>query len=68
MDNQYIDKIYKYKSAMAQAKLMLKTNIITEKEYVKIDTMMCEKYGLSLCSLYRENDLIYRRTSGNMSH
>lgn len=47
---------------------MLLEGIITEAEYVIIDTMMAEKYGLSLCSLFRDNDLLYSSIRGNMSH
>jgi hypothetical protein len=47
---------------------MLSEGIITEAEYVIIDTMMAEKYGLSSCSLFRDNDLLYSSIRGNMSH
>jgi len=47
-----------YLNAMAQAKLMLKNGIITEKEYLKIEQKMAQKYSLNLLSLYRLNDLI----------
>ena len=57
-----------YKSAMAQARLMLSKGLITKDEYAIIDTMMAEKYGLSSCSLFRDNDLLYSSTRGNMSH
>ena len=57
-----------YKSAMAQAGLMLSKGIITAEEYAIIDTMMAEKYDLSSCSLFRENDLLYSSIRGNMSH
>ncbi|MCE5197070.1 MAG: hypothetical protein LLG09_08100 [Negativicutes bacterium] len=57
-----------YKSAMAQARRMLSEGIINEAEYTIIDTMMAEKYGLSSCSLFRENGLLYSSIRGNMSH
>ena len=62
------DRILGYKSAMAQARLMLSKGIISKDEYAIIDTMMAEKYGLSSCSLFRENDLLYSSIRGNMSH
>ena len=62
------DLVLGYKSAMAQARRMLSASIITEAEYAIIDTMMAEKYGLSSCSLFRENDLLYNSIRGNMSH
>lgn len=62
------ERILGYKSAMAQARQMLSGGIINADEYAIIDTMMAEKYGLSSCSLFRENDLIYSSIRGNMSH
>ncbi|MFA7175028.1 MAG: SHOCT domain-containing protein [Kiritimatiellia bacterium] len=62
------DLVLGYKSAMAQARRMLSASIITEAEYAIIDTMMAEKYGLSSCSLFRENDLLHSSIRGNMSH
>ena len=62
------DRILGYKSAMVQARRMLIENIINEAEYAIIDTMMAKKYGLSSCSLFRENDLLYKENNGNMSH
>lgn len=62
------DRIFGYKSAMAQARRMLSAGIINEDEYVIIDTTMAEKYGLSSCSLFRDNDLLYSSIRGNMSH
>jgi len=62
------DRVLGYKSAMAQARRMLAAGIISGSEYAIIDTMMAEKYGLSSCSLFRENDLLHSSISGNMSH
>ena len=62
------DLVLGYKSAMAQARRMLSASIITEAEYAIIDPMMAEKYGLSSCSLFRENDLLHSSIRGNMSH
>jgi hypothetical protein len=68
MNKEYFNSVCGYKSAVAQARLMLLKGIITESEYAIIDTMMAEKYGISSCSLFRENGLIYRAVDGNMSH
>lgn len=68
MSNGYYDTILAYKSAMAQAGLMLSKGIISGDEYAIIDTMIAEKHGLCLCSLFRENDLLYSSIRGNMSH
>lgn len=47
---------------------MLFKGIITKDEYAIIDTMMAKKYGLSSCSLFRDNGLLYKENNGNMSH
>lgn len=68
MSEECFAGILGYKSAMAQAGLMLSKGIITAEVYAIIDTMMAEKYGLCSCSLFRENDLLYNGFRGNMSH
>ena len=62
------ERVLGYKSAMAQARRMLSEGIINEAEYTIIDTTMAEKYGLSSCSIFRENGLLYKGIRGNMSH
>ncbi len=52
------DNEIKYLNAMAQARNMMKQGLITEKEFIKIENKMAEKYSLSALSLYRVNDLI----------
>ena len=52
------DNILAYCSAMAQARRMLSHHLIPREEYVKIDTLMLHKYGLSLGSLFRDMRLI----------
>lgn len=68
MNEAIHDRVLGYKSAMAQARWLLSADIITEVEYAIIDTTMAEKYGLSSCSLFRENGLLYSSIRGNMSH
>lgn len=47
-----------YLNAMAQAKAMLKQGLINEKEYLKIEQEMAQKYTLNNLSLYRLNELL----------
>ena len=61
------DRVLGYKSVMAQARRLLSAGIVTEAEYAIIDTTMAEKYGLSSCSIFRENELLYNSIRGNMS-
>ena len=57
-----------YCSAIAQARRMLKLGIISLDDYEKIDHVLLEKYSLSLSSLYRDMDLIYKESRGNIAH
>ena len=59
--------IIEYCSTMAQAKRMLKLDIISMDDYEKIDHVLLEKYKLPLSSLYRDIALIYKKNRGNMS-
>ncbi len=52
------DNVIDYLNAMYQAKLMLKKDIITKKEYLKIEGIMAKKYEINPISLYRQNWLI----------
>jgi hypothetical protein len=64
-----VDKdIIGYCSAIAQARRMLKMGIISLDDYEKIDRVLLEKYKLSLSSLYRDMDLIYKESRGNIAH
>ena len=67
MPLEFYDALTKYKSAMAQARIMLSKGLITAEEYAIIDTNMCERYCVDLDSLYRDNDLIITDIYGNIS-
>lgn len=54
MDDSFFQSLLAYKSAMAQAKVLLQRGIITQREYGHFDTMMAHKYGLSSGSIFRE--------------
>lgn len=56
-----------YISAMAQAKMMLSNGLINQKEFEDLDTMMAKKYGISLCSIFREIEWINSDFRVNMS-
>ena len=44
-----------YAHSMHIAKNMLKRGIITKAEYLKIDKIIANKYGVNSCSIYRCN-------------
>lgn len=51
------DAIFRYKTAMAVFKNWLTANVISDTDLLKIDTILAQKYGLSPCSIFLENDL-----------
>jgi hypothetical protein len=67
MDSKTFQALLGYKSAMAQARLMLSNGLITTEELAIIETKMCEIFGINFDSLYRENDWIISGFRGNMS-
>ena len=67
MNAEYYKALIGYKSAMAQAKIMVERGLLTPAEYVAIETKMCERFGINFRSLYRENEWIYTQNRGNMS-
>ena len=68
MNTEYYDALTKYKSAMAQAKMMLSKGLITRQEYTIIEAKMCGKFGINNKDLYREFDLINSDLYGNIRH
>lgn len=62
----FYDALTKYKSAMAQAKIMLSKGLITQQEYTIIEAKMCGKFGINNNDLYREIDLINSDLYGNI--
>jgi hypothetical protein len=52
------EAILSYKASMAAFRHYLADGAITETDPLAIDTMLAEKYGLSSCSIYLENDLL----------
>lgn len=66
MDSKTFDALLGYKSAMAQARIMLEKRLITAEEFAIIETKMCETYGINFGSLYRDIDWINTPFRGNM--
>jgi hypothetical protein len=68
MPTVYRSRLERYLASMIQVKRMLSKGIISPTDYVVIDTILANKYGISSCSVYRGIDLIYQDLRGNMSH
>jgi len=59
--------VMRYKAAVSVFSKWLSNGIISGDEFNIIDTMIASKYGLSLCSIYRENRLLCQETRANMA-
>ena len=68
MDKAYFNKLKDYCLIMIQAEKMLSCGIISKEEYAIIDTKAADRSGISSCSIYRGNPLMYRDFRGNMTH
>lgn len=55
MNNEELKRVEAYRRGIAIAKEMLSRGLISEKDCIKIDTILTKKAGLSLGSIYREN-------------
>lgn len=67
MDSETFKALMGYKSAMAQARLMLSRGLITADEYGIIEAKMCGIFGINFDSLFRENDWIISEFRGNIA-
>ncbi|GHU58219.1 hypothetical protein FACS1894133_2570 [Clostridia bacterium] len=47
--------VISYKTSMTVFKKWLADGILTSSDLSEIDTKLCEKYGISSCSIYRDN-------------
>ena len=54
--DDYNVRIFNYKLAMSLANKLFQEGTISKKEYARIDTIMTKKYGLSLCSVFRDKE------------
>jgi hypothetical protein len=52
------EAVLQYKASMSIFKNWLESGLISGEELSVIDTMLSSKYGLSSCSIYRENPLL----------
>lgn len=62
------DRAFSYISAMAAAREMRDSGILTDKDYLTVEEAMREKYGVPKGSIYRDFDLICPNFRAIMSH
>ena len=53
LNDDYYKQVCEYSMSMRMAKTMLKEGIISEEDYVKIDKIIADKYGINSCSIFR---------------
>ncbi len=58
------DALLRYKASMAVFKGWLTRGAITQDDLLTLNTVFAQKYGLSLCSIYLENDLLCQENRG----
>ena len=58
------DAILRYKTAMSIFKNWLATGIISATDLLEINTILAQKYGLSMRSIFLENDLLCEENRG----
>ena len=58
------DAILRYKASMAVFKNWLATGVISATDLLEINTILAQKYGLSSCSIFLENDLLCKEIRG----
>lgn len=62
------EAVLRYKTAMSVFKNWLENGVINEEELLALSTNLADKYGLSSCSIYLENDLLCKENRANMGH
>ena len=58
------DAILRYKASMVVFKNWLAEDVISDADLLEIDTILAQKYGLSSCSIFVENDLLWKENRG----
>ena len=66
MTKEQMEKETLYQATMSIAKNLLSKGVISEEEYVQIDTNFRNKYGISLSTLFTDIRLIKYGSYGNM--
>ena len=51
--NSYDDRLMRFRTSAAVFRTMMKNGILSETDYRKSCDILAEKYGISLCSIFR---------------
>jgi K+/H+ antiporter YhaU regulatory subunit KhtT len=60
------EALARYKAAVSVFKNWHESGIITDADFAKIDAAIAQKYGISILSIYRENDLLCSPNRANI--
>ena len=60
VDRKYYSQVPDCKAAVVPARVLISAEATTEGECAVIHTILTEEYGLSSCSIFGENGLLYR--------
>ena len=66
MDGNHYERVRACRIAIALAREMRSDGIVSEKDYGIICTALADYFGLSLSSIFAENDLLYRKDNANI--
>lgn len=55
MENDFWNRLFMYHSTMTHIHGLLERGIISAADYIDFDTIIANKYGLSLYSIFRRN-------------
>ena len=51
--DSYDDRLMRFRTSTAVFRAMLKNGVLSEEDYRKSCDILAEKYGISLCSIFR---------------
>ena len=51
--DSYDDRLMRFRTSTAVFRAMMKSGVLSEKDYRKSCDILAEKYGISLCSIFR---------------
>lgn len=66
-NKEFYTALMKYKASIKQATMLLEKGFISADDYSEINTILADKYGLSSCSIFLENELINTEHGGNIA-
>ena len=60
MEKEHYHKIITYQTTVSILKSWMRAGLVTPEEFQKINTIIAERYGISLCSIFLDSCQIVR--------